>query len=333
MYDRGVRAVLVEIDWSSVERSEGAIDAGYLQNTANTIKSWQAKGYKVVLNYGIHHAPEWLLAKPGARFVNQLGHTYTASDQANLVWNTGLRPYAERYTQRVFEAIRAAGASLYAVRVGGGRLGELHYPLVRDASGNVLNYYWAFDPSANAVNPVRGWKPGSPSPNGEARKFLDWYLNGLRDFQNWQIATVRRYAPAPYIAVLCASYGMRPGDFDKAVANDLRGATSAERNGEVQSGYDFERHIKSIIDPRAAVWGTWAENVDVIGYLARLADAKGLAKMGENSGQDDVTKMTRTVGGARQYGLSLLMWIRAEEAYCRCSGYATIDDYQRLIRR
>ena len=80
------------------------------------------------------------------------------------------------------------------------------------------------------------------------------------------------------------------------------------------------------IDPLSSVRDTAVEEA----YLAGLADAKGLAKMGENSGADDVTKMTQAVGYAKQYGLKTLLWIRASDAYCSCSGYATIDDLSRL---
>jgi hypothetical protein len=52
--------------------------------------------------------------------------------------------------------------------------------------------------------------------------------------------------------------------------------------------------------------------------------------MGENSGEDDLAKMTIAIGAARSYGLSAFLWVRASQAFCFC-GYATIDDYTALI--
>ena len=42
--------------------------------------------------------------------------------------------------------------------------------------------------------------------------------------------------------------------------------------------------------------------------------------------------MTQTIAAAKQYGLQTLVWIRASETFCACSGYASIDDYTGLTR-
>src|SRR5205814_8669492 len=134
--------------------------------------------------------------------------------------------------------------------------------------------------------------------------------DALTDFQNWQVATVRRSYNG-YIAVLYASWGMRSGDFDRTVGDNLCGQSSPEINGEVQRGYDHARHVGAITDPGAAVWVTWAEKSGTISFLAQLAAAKGLAVMGENSGGDTLTQMQTAVGTARQYRLAAFRWIRA----------------------
>jgi hypothetical protein len=322
---RGIRVTLVELSWAKAEPQEGVWDEAYFDSVRSQAASMRSLGLTPILNFGLHHAPTWLLAKPGARFVNELGAAYTASDEPNLVFTRGLRGYADQYVGKLFTEL---GTDWFAIRVGGGHWGELQYPAQKGTDGNWQ--WWAFDQSALAESPVPAYRPCSGS-QAQASSFLSWYLDALGEFQNWQVASVRRYYSGP-IAVLYASWGMRSGDFDKATAGNLCGTSSAEINGEVQRGYDHARHIGSVTDKGVAVWGTWAEQPGTISYLAGLADAKGLAKMGENSGSDDVVKMTTAVSAAKLYGLKTLLWIRASETYCACNGYATIDDLVTLTR-
>jgi glycosyl hydrolase family 42 (putative beta-galactosidase) len=320
---RGIRLGLVEMSWARAEPQEGVWDETYFQSVRNQISAMKVLGFRIVLNYGMHHAPSWLLSMPNARFVNQYGDIYTGSDEANLVFAKALRSYAEVYTSKVFAEL---GTDFFAVRVGGGHWGELQYPGQKDAAGKWE--WWAFDGAATAQTPAPGYVPCSGDPT-KAGTFLNWYLDALTNFQNWQIATVRKsYSGA--IAVLYASWGMRSGDFEKATGGNLCGTSSAEINGEVQRGYDHARQISAVTDPGAVVWGTWGDNAGTISYLAGLAAAKGLQVMAENSGQDTRTQMQTAVSAARQYGLAAFMWIRASDAFCFCSGYATIDDYDQL---
>ena len=322
---RGIRVTLVEMSWARAEPQEGIWDEAYFDSVRSQAASMRALGLKPILNFGLHHAPPWLLAKAGARFVNESGAAYTASDEANLVFARGLRGHAEQYLGKLFTEL---GTDWYAIRVGGGHWGELQYPAQKGADGKWQ--WWAFDQNALAQSPVPSYRPCAGS-QAQAATFLTWYLDALSEFQNWQVSSVRRYYAGP-IAVLYASWGMRAGDFDKAASANLCGTSSAEINGEVQRGYDHARHVGAVTDAGVAVWGTWAEQPGTISYLAGLADAKGLAKMGENSGSDDLVKMTQTIAAAKQYGLQTLVWIRASETFCACSGYASIDDYTALTR-
>ena len=54
--------------------------------------------------------------------------------------------------------------------------------------------------------------------------------------------------------------------------------------------------------------------------------------MGENSGRDTPAQLASAVHAARVYRLSAFLWVRAEQAYCRCNGWATIDDFEVLTR-
>ena len=128
---------------------------------------------------------------------------------------------------------------------------------------------------------------------------------------------------------------MRPGDASRAVATNLCGASSAELNGEVQRGFDHARMVAAVRDPGVGVWGTWGDRPETLNWLRKLADAHDppLRKFGENSGEDDLAGMRASVNGARRNRLTSFMWIRDSQAQCRCEGWATIDDYERLIKR
>src|SRR5690606_18425367 len=115
------------------------------------------------------------------------------------------------------------------------------------------NCYWAFDPFAQGKKPglpagmtpcpVPGWKPGDASPDhASARAFIHWYLDSLKHYHDWQITTVRKHYAGP-LMMLYPSWGIRPGQLDAAIAADLAGTTPAEKNGELQRGFDFARFI------------------------------------------------------------------------------------------
>jgi glycosyl hydrolase family 42 (putative beta-galactosidase) len=272
---------LVELEWAYAEPVRGSFDEAYLGRIAERISTLRAMGYRIALNTGVQNAPEWLLRLPGARYVDQYGHAYRDSNEPNLVFGTGYRYLATRYLTTVFARL---GTDFSIVRAGGGHWGELTYPSQVDpATGRLRNLYYAFDVNAKAKNPVPSWRPGRPSTAGQAGRFLSWYLNSLAGYQNWQIAALRQAGYAGRVAVLYPSWGMRAGDFERAVATNLAGSSSPEINGEVQRGYDAKRQIAALRDPNVVVYGTWAENADTVAYLAGLAAAKGLATMAETS--------------------------------------------------
>jgi hypothetical protein len=326
--DAGVDDVLIEVAWREAEPTAGRLDEAYLRDISEQVRSARARGFEVALNTGIHEAPDWLLREPGARFLDQFGTTYDEMAIPNLVFGEQFRPLAESYLTRLFDRL---GLDFALVRVGGGPLGELGYPASRDPAGRIRNSYWAFDQNASRNNPVPGWQPGSPSPDGEARTFLDWYLDALVDYQNWQVEAVRSAGYRGLVAVLYPSHGMRPGDGDAAVSNDLDGTSSPERNGEVQRGYDFSRQIRALVDDRTAVYGTWGEEEEIVEYLAGLALQTGHPVMAENSGANSAVEIDRALRTAVRNGLSAFWLIRAPDLICDCRGQATLEDVTRTL--
>lgn len=335
----GINTKLLELGWSSYEPSQGAYSANYIAAKKAELAALRNAGFDVILSFGVQYSPKWLLELPDSRYVNQYGDAYTdgslGSGQANVIWNPTIRAHMATYMARVFADL---GTNFDAVRIGGGRYGELGYP-VTTWNGR-SNTYWAFDDNAAKSNPVPGWKPGMASPNGEAGRFLEWYLDRLDAYQGWQINQVRKHYGGRIMA-LYPSFGIRPGQAAKAIDVNLNGSTSAEINGEVPRGYDFARFVGSINDSRVLVTTTWLNcefgddsssdpaRGTPVKYLAWLAAKQGLKTYGENTGRDGMADLRFTNAQAKRYDLVGFLWFNESELF---SGqYATLDQYASVI--
>jgi len=242
------------------------------------------------------------------------------------------------------DVLRDFGTDFYGVRLGGGRYGEVTYPPAN--FGENSNLYWAYDRNAKASAAevgITGWKPGDPSPNGEARKFLDWYLHSLVDYQNWQVKCLREAGYAGKVMLLYPGRGIRPGDIEAATASNLNGATPAEASGVVQSGHDFARQVGAIEDDNVLVTTTALDapasgdddedpsNWSAVKYLSTLAQSNPTRPRlyGENTGSGSSEDMRVAASQMRRYGLIGMAWYDEEQLL---SGrYATLDDYERVI--
>ncbi len=341
-----VDAKLFYLSWREFYPQEGVKDAAYIAAKKEELQVLREAGFKVILLLGIQDNPLWVHQNyPDSYYVDQYGDRYMATasfdnGQANLVFNRRLRGLVASYMR---DAISEFGTDFYAIRLGGGRYGELTYPPTN--WNGKTNRYWAYDRNARASSPVPSWMPGNPSPNGEAAMFLDWYLDSLVGYQNWQISALRATGYDGKIMMLYPSWGIRPGQIPEAVATDLDGSTSAEKNGEIQRGYDFARQVRAIEDPKVILTTTWLEaNFDGVAdnwhdprhwspvhYLASLAEKHPLALKlyGENGGEDTQEAMELSAYRMRRYGLVGMAWYNEGELF---SGqYASLRDYERII--
>jgi hypothetical protein len=345
--EAGIEAKLFYLSWREFYPQEGVKDTAYIAAKKEELQELREAGFRIILCLGYQDNPLWVHQNySDSYYIDQYGERYTATGlfengEANLVFNQQLRALVGSYMQDV---ISEFGTDFYAVRLGGGRYGELTYPPT-DWHGKT-NRYWAYDKNARTSSPVPSWTPGNPSPNGEASMFLDWYLNSLVDYQNWQISALRATGYEGKIMMLYPSWGIRPGQIDEALKTNLNGTTSAEKNGEIQRGYDFARQVKAISDPKVILTTTWLEaNFDAaaddrhdarywspVHYLASLAEAHPLSLKvyGENGGQDDREAMALSASRMRRYGLIGMCWYNEEELF---SGqFASLDDYERIIQ-
>ena len=185
-----------------------------------------------------------------------------------------------------------------------------------------------------------GWKPGNASPNGEAQKFIAFYLKAMVDFQQWQVQSVRAAYAGP-IMVLYPGWGVRPGQAAGAVADRLQGRTSVEINGELQRGFDWASQVAAINDPKVWPATTWLDapyGSDATTnrsdwrpphYLAAIAGPNATV-WGENTGGGTAATMTFAAQQAKTYGLAGMVWFREEELFAG-GGLATLENYRATI--
>lgn len=341
-YAAGIRYKMVSLRWQGWLPTEGSVDLKYVNRKLAEINAVRSAGFEIILSTGLHEAPDWVHRYPDSYYVNQYGEAYalgTDDGSVNLIFNPQMRGLAEAYLDDVFARL---GTGFAAVRMGGGRWGELSYP---PATWNGhSNVYWDFDRNAQAQSPVPGWQPGRPSPNGEAAQFLDWHLQKLAELQNWEFGVIRRNYGGR-IMVLYPGWGIRPGDIGKAVATNLNGSSSAEHNGEIPHGTDFARLVAALPDAQAVVTTTWLDADGTrdsgtdqrywspVHYLSSLAQAHPLrlASYGENTGQGRAAQMDFSASQMAKYGLLGFAWYCESELL---SGrYATLGDYAAMVRR
>ncbi len=353
--DAGARGVVVGVSWDRGEPRDGEFDLAYLKTVRDRIDTFRAGGKKVVLDLGVQYPPDWIFGHPEAHFVNQDGKPFQSAPASgecgvNLVFSQAMRDRFEAYLKLVFAAL---GKDFEAVRLGGGRYGEVGYPINVHA-GNT-NCYWAFDPIAQGRQPglppgmkpcpVPGWIPGTASPKHDsARQFLDWYMESLRNYHDWQIAVARRFYPGTLHMLYPSIGGLRPGQLEAAIADDANGSTGAERTGEVGRGYDMARFIAGITDSQVMVYCTWIDGFDgsddaspdpgrwsPAHFLASLAAVHQppLAVGGENTGHpDDLANLKLTFERMRTYHLSALFWAFEPTLFDGKDGHSTIADFK-----
>ncbi len=339
----GVRAKIVRLSWKDYLPDQSSTNATYISAKRAQLAQLRQAGLGVILDLGLQDTPSWVHQNfPDSYYVNQYGERYgdpAQPDQgdANLVFNPAIRLAAADYLGRVFADL---GTDFQAVRLGGGRWGELTYP---PASYNGrANTYWAFDTNAQRLSPVPAWRPGQAQPNSEARAFANAYMDSLVDYQNWQVATVRR-AYTGSLMMLYPSWGIRPGELDAAVAGSLSGSSSAEINGEVQRGFDVARQIHALSDPGVVVTTTWLDadaSQDAgadprywspIKYLSSLAGAHpaSLRKFGENTGQGTTASLGLAAAQMQRFNLMGMAWFTESELLG--GRYATLADYAAVV--
>ncbi len=338
-YRAGARVAVVQLGWDRAQPAPDHFDSAYWIEIAGVIANVRQHGYRVALDLGMQYPPAWIFTLPHSRYVNQFGQAFAAGlgeDVPNAVFNQAVRDRQAAYIAAVATAL---GEDFLFVRLGAMKYGELAYPTHR--FGATENAYWGFDavaqgltaglPAGVSACPVPGWLPGqSSADHATARAFLEWMLDALVDYQNWQVQTARAHFPGA-LAMLYPSWGCRPGQIESAIQGDLAGGTSPEINGEVQRGLDFERLVGALTDTNVIVYCTWVDSSPAYShdegddprqwsparYLAHLAATSmpPLAAWAENTGGGDLATLQLAFRRVRAYGYQGFLYAFERDLY------------------
>ena len=348
----GVGAKVLALSWRDFYLSEGEVNTRYVEQKRRELQDLREHGFRVIASLNFHDVPPWVHRNyEDTYYVNQFDERWTGTNvsggqlrdngDANLVFNERLRGLVGSYTKDVFEEF---GINFWAVRLGGGPAGEVAYPPARVGGGR--NLYWAYDENAQrsaAEAGVAGWRPGDTSPDGQAERFLNWYLDSLVDFQSWQVNMVRGAGYSGRVMVLYPGWGIRPGQIGEATAINLSGLTAAEVNGEIQRGHDFARLVGAIEDDDVLVTTTWLD-ADAsrddgkdqrywspVKYLSTLTESSPARPgiFGENKGAGSLEDMLLAVYQMRRYDLAGMAWYDERQLFS--DRYATLTEYGHVI--
>ncbi|WP_297503710.1 hypothetical protein [Pseudonocardia sp.] len=352
----GVSAAMVELSWEQAEPAEGTFDDRYLRSVRADVDTLRATDRTITLGLGLHHAPEWVLALPGGRFVDENGDS---SEEANLVFAQRSRNAAEHYLAHVAAVLDPSLVD--DVRLTSGGVAEVLYP-----GGG---HYWAFDdnarggadlPASMPPNPLPGWRPGQPGPDeSQVREWADWYVGALDDVVVWQLSTLTALGFNGGYEVLTPGVGVRPGEYATAIRDGLpagllgAGAAWQVFYERLPRRPDLTVYVSSVADGsggndvcRAEDQGVPLDSSEVEGWSAvrwqaRLAGEYGYALSGENPGWRQSPALDRSyvdvsAGGmmaaalaqARACGFRSFLWAHAEQLW---DGTVPFEEYAARI--
>lgn len=323
----GVTTAVVKVLWNRAQPAPSlTLEPTYIAGLRKQISQYQAAGLDITLDLGLQYPPNWALALPGARFVDQYGHVFNAPvASGEMAVDAIYNPRAQLAESVYIHLVAAAlGSKTFQfVRVGGLLTGELRMPTNTD--GGRKNSWWAFSPTFQASSPVRGYRPGisRESPAADSA-FLSYYLNGLVSYQQFLVSAVATSFSGD-LEVLYPSFGVRPGDVQAALAKHLNG--SSARTSELAQGLNFAQLVPALSAlaqsasqrTRLIAYSTWIDGPEFgsspqalspVAYIASLAGPANLAVAGENTAQSGSSPWALKLSQSRvlKYHLCGLMW-------------------------
>ena len=341
-YSAGLRWAEIEASWGAYEPSQGQYNRDALP--ISDIEAFKQAGFKVELSLGLHYPPGW--AKTLEPWVDQKDRTYNA--QPN--W---FNPIIQ---QAVWDVIHHMVAdigveNIDAVRIGGlHEHGEILYP--EEPGYRYLAYSSSAMRGTSLIpaNPVPAWRPGQASRNGEAKRFLNWYVGALAEFGNYQVRALRNAGFTGQVQWLMPGVGMQPNWRSELIANNLDLSRFYPNDYHISGGgaaWDMiidkieAKDVQTIItctsldDSTAQHANEGSTNVgewSSAHWIAYNADRYNLRKSGESKGSDDYAQMQLAFRKMNEFGYEKLMWAWDDKLYngqrASISNYATfIEQY------
>jgi hypothetical protein len=137
-------------------------------------------------------------------------------------------------------------------------------------------------------------------------------LKQLTNYQNWQIAEIRKHYQGQ-LDLVYAGKGLMLSNLNDALTNDLRGDGWSEGNRALYSATAYDEHLDGLVavegsqvyltgieDPpldQANDAAPYPGNWSAARWLAHLARSSGLKIWGENSGNTGLCYYRRLPGG------------------------------------
>ncbi len=312
----GVQVVTIAASWASAEPTQGTFSTHYAAQLNAKIDAARAAGLDVILDPGMQYTPAWVFnnIQGGTRFVDQFGDVFTGppasgNNVANAVTNLAVRSALNKYL--TWLGTQIPRGELWAVRQGGGPLGELRYPT--GTYNGHTGAYWAYDASTQATSPVPGWKPGTGT-TAQAQAFLDAYNTALDNFGKWLNGTFHNDFATRELVML-PGWGQRPGVEARVVASLL-----TLDDEEFNQGLDWTTLLAELSDKTHAIAYTTyldapstrdtTELEDPADFLAGLVSTDHLAGLGgENTGTPTVSAMNLILTRAKNLHLAVVAWM------------------------
>lgn len=302
-----MKLAMVEIKWN-LAQPNGPTDWNddYLDKVRTLIQTFRDAGREVVVGFGYHFTPQWVLDLSSMK--NQAGVERT--DEANMVFSQAVRTATNNYIQHVDAKVGLENAWGVRINVTGAQ-GEIQYP---DSN------YWAFSTGAQngadkptnlAANPFPGWKPATGNVSlttTQVDQWARWYQGALANALDEQIDTIRSTGFKGYYFMVSAGGGERPSAWVNDVNNKLQSTSLIGRGVAWDKLYSMLKNRKNIVayssstaetsnyntctaaDKSVALSSTTANTWSAARWLSRVADENGFYKGGENPGYSDSGK-------------------------------------------
>jgi hypothetical protein len=351
-HDIGISMHVLELNWSLLQPDSSsswnaaAIDA--YQQKIDTFTS-VSSDTDIVLDLGLQYPPPWVVAQDP--LTDQYGMTWRDrhvghGDIPNLFWSASVQSWTREYLAKVFRSLDFHGR-LWGVRAGW-YYGENVFPAYRPSPQQAVSF-WAYDRTAQLASPVPGWRPGDPSPNGQAQAFYEWYVDSIAKAFLFIKSAIRDDGFLGHVSPVTPG-----GSIWHQFLPDIYKANLAPAGWDyLGTGDNWERLFPAFAssDPTTLFWcssmGPDGSNDSApdpwlwssIHQLSFLAQAQGLPIIGENPGKNSAADMSWDFQAVSNYGLAGIMWIRESDipgvsAYDgNCPTCATLGDYGRLLSK
>lgn len=338
--EAGVRLAVLELRWDSWQPRPGNVDSGYRSERRRTADAYRAAGYRVAVDVGLQHPPDWVLQLPSGQLRAQDGRL---SGSANLFFSRHVQAAAATY---MADAVQAMG-EVWSYRAGLSQEGEALYP--RTPQGE----WWAFDeaaqgqalqdlPAGRGATPLPGWVPGTALWRGrevrpeEVEAWYDWYVTASIAAHTWQVQAYRDAGFSGVVALVLPGVGVRPRELQARLADRLavptddvyqtlnRAAVWYRLLADLPDRGTLAVDVSSVYDgsgsPRGNschsdddavdyltedVIGTWS-STRWLSYLARRLGYRTV--IGESTGDNSAADLAAAVRLSQQCRLTALQW-------------------------